>query len=294
MPSITDCRLVQKGLDWSFSKERLREYTLHWNVKTDGPMGPVSLYIGGLVATPDPIIDVWQPFTALGDSDLDAYCATLTGKMLDAKLYQITGKFATLERGRDAGEANLNPYLRPVRYRGAKLVRTRAVTSDNTGKPLTTSANEEYDEALEEEISYAVLVARRYVSSLDVWVSNLNTYLNSVNSTGYRGVGARKWWCMDIEISDQIFEDGLAFYEETWQLALNLDTWDEGLLDRGWKILEGTSPNQKQINATDADGKSLTAPVLLDGTGKKLGVNAQPVERKHRIKREVNWTGIPV
>lgn len=293
--SVTSCTLIHdQELPAEFNLDRQRAYKLEYHVKTTANIGPVSLYLGALLAAPDPLPDIWDTYSVLGDTDTDAFCQKITSKRLDNKLYRATCDFGTLPRGRDPGEAIVSPFSRPIRYRGAKLVATRAVTSDRDGKPITTSAKEEFDEALEEEISFAVLVGVRNVASLDAWVADMATYINSVNMTTYRGQGVRKWWCLDIECSDLIVESGNMFYQETWQLALNLNTWDEGLLDRGWKVLVGDAPDQTQENAKDSAGADLTAPILLDGMGKKLAINADPVERKFRVKREVNWGGIPV
>jgi hypothetical protein len=293
MPSsITSCTLCEKqDLAGEFNLDRQRSYRLEWDIITTGVMGPISLYIGALLASPDPLIDIWGTYSCLGDTDLDAYCNKISTKKLDLKKYKAYADFATLARGRDPGEATINPLLRPVRYRGAKLVATKAVTSDNEGKPITTSAREEFDEALEQEISYAAFLAVRNVPDLDTWVNDMATYVNSVNNATYRGLSARKWWCMDIELSDQIFESGVAYYQESWQVALNLDTWDEQLLDRGWKVLDNAG---RQINAKDDQGNGLTAPILLDGTGKKLASDADPVARKFKVKREVSWGSLPV
>lgn len=295
--AVLSCTLTsEQTLAAEFNLDRQRAYELEYQIKTDGLMGPISLVLGAMVAAPNALPDIWDTYSCAGDSDLDAYCNKIRTSRFpkNNKLYKAVCSFATLPRGRDPGESQVNPLLRPVRYRGAKLIKTRAVTSDKDGKPITTSAREEFDESLEEDVAYIVLVAVRNVASLDAWVADVAQYYNSVNTTQYRAMTARKWWCVDIEISDAIYESGYSYYQETWQLALNLDTWDEGLLDRGWKILEGTAPNQRQVNATDADGKDLTAPVLLDGSGKKLALNAEPVERKFRVRREVNWTNIPV
>lgn len=294
MPSVTSCTLIQDEIATEFTLDRQRSYSLKFNVKTDGPMGPISAGLGAILASPDPLPDIWGTYSCLGDTDSDAYCNKVALRRLDPKLFVATCSFATLGRGRDPGEAAVDPFTRPPRYRGGKIVRTRAVTKDNEGKPLTTSANEEFDETIEEDVVYAVLIATRAIASLDQWIIDMSTYLGSVNSTPYRTLPARNWWCADIDVSDVIYEQGVSYYLETWQLAMNLDTWDEPMLDRGWKILDGEPPNQKQINATDDDGKNLTAPILLDGSGKKLAIDEDPVALHFRIKREVSWAGLPV
>lgn len=292
MPSVTSCTLREKqDLTAEFNLDRQRSYTLEYDIITSGVMGPISLYIGALLASPNPLIDIWGTYSALGDTDLDAYCNKITTKKLDLKKYLATCNFATLPRGRDAGEAIANPLSRPVRYRGVKVVATKAVTTDKDGVPITTSAKEEFDEPLEQEICYAGFIATRNVSTLDNWVSDLATYVNSVNSGTYRTLPARNWWCMDIECSDLITESGYSYYQESWQIVMNLDKWDEQLLDRGWKILD---EDGQQVNATDDAGADLTAPVLLDGSGHKLTTGDDPVARTFRVKREVSWGGIPV
>jgi hypothetical protein len=302
MASVTSSTLRLEGdLASEFNMDRSRQYQLEFYVKTNGIMGPVGLYTGALVASPHPIYDIWDtygtsgsPVPILAEYDEDAYCNKITTKKIDPKQHLVTCHFGTLPRGRDPGEANPNPLLRPVRYRGAKLVKTRAVTVDNTGKPITTSAKEEFDEPLEEDVAYPILVATRNVLTLNNWLADLANFYNSVNSGAYRGETARKWWCIDIEVSDLINEQGYEYYQETWHLGWSHETWDEKILDRGWKILEGEGAEQKQVNAKDSDGADLTAPILLDGSGHKLAVTADPIYRTFKIRREVNWSSIPV
>lgn len=295
MPSVTSCKLIEKqDLSAEFNLDRQRSYTLEYDINTTGAMGPISLYLGALLSSPNALPDIWSTYSCLGDIDLDAYCTKITTKKIDLKKYRAVCNFNTLPRGRDPGEAIASPFSRPVRYRGAKLVQTRAVTSDKDGKPITTSAGEEFEEPLEQDIAYACFIATRNVASLDTWVADMANYINSVNKTPYRTLGQRCWWCQDIAISDLILESGYAYYQEEWTIAMNLNTWDEEILDRGWKVLEGDAPNQKLVNARDDKGNDLTAPVLLDGQGKKLAVGDDPVALKKRVKREVSWAGIPV
>ena len=80
------------------------------------------------------------------------------------------------------------------------------------------------------------------------------------------------------------------YYTETWQLAYSYATWDEQLLDRGWKVLV----SGELVNATDDAGKALSEPVLMDGAGMKLTTGDDPVSLPYRLKREVSFASIPV
>jgi hypothetical protein len=294
--AVTSCTLIREGdMQSSFTRDRLREYNLTYHIKTNSVMGPISVQLGALAASPNALPDLWDTYSALGDSDNDAYCdkCDLKRKPADPKLWTANLHFSTLQPGQDPGQSNVSPLLRPIRYRGQKMVATRPIVRDKDGNLVVNSALEEFDEPLEGETVYPMLIATRNIASLTQWISDLATFLHSVNSSGYRSQAARTWWCADIELSDIIYEDGTAYFQETWSLAFNPDLWDERLLDRGWKVLNDESP-AKKVNATDDKGKLVQEPVLLNGFGKKLATGANPVARVFRVKRENSWATMPV
>jgi len=294
--AVTQCKLLAEGdLATTFTRDRVREYDLTYAIETNSVMGPISVQIGALLSAPDALPDIWDSYAVLGDADLNSYCSQiqLKRRRRDPKRWLANVHFSTLAQGQDPGLSNVNPLLRPVKYRGAKMVSTRPINRDKDGRLIVNSAKEEFDEPLEGELVLPLLVATRNVASLDVWLNDMGTFLHSVNTSNYRNQSARKWACMDLEISDVIYEEGVAFYQETWSLGFNPGLWDEVLLDRGWKVLNDESP-AKKVNATDDKGKPVSEPVLLNGAGKKLPTGADPVGVTFRCKREVAWTNIPV
>jgi hypothetical protein len=118
---------------------------------------------------------------------------------------------------------------------------------------------------------------------------------DAVNAIAWRGAAPRTVKCVSVDAQSQ-YENGTAYWQVTYNLALKWDTWDLQILDAG--LMERVYAEEVGGGATklrrirDAAGQDIPDPVPLDGNGLRLKVGDPPVYRVYRYFREVNFSAL--
>ena len=159
--------------------------------------------------------------------------------------------------------------------------------ADYLGKPedrlyegVTSSGGFPFDPPVMTEVSKPVLQVTKNVPVITL--EYLVTMYNAVNAIPWRGLPARCAKCTNLETSNK-YENGVAYVEVTWTIALNKDTWDKRVLDaaygRFWYAEDPLTGSVFLRGETfkDDSGQAFTQPQLLDGDGGLLPASKPPV-----------------
>ena len=88
-------------------------------------------------------------------------------------------------------------------------------------------------------------------------------------------------------------ENGAAFWQITYTLAVKRDTWDVKVLDAGYAELDpgsvGAGVPPHWVKIVDDFGHEPTEPVPLNGSGRRLTPGDDPVYLSFRVYREVSY-----
>ena len=119
-------------------------------------------------------------------------------------------------------------------------------------------------------------------------------YINSVNSDSWKGLGPRKVKVDNVTVEEH-YENGVQCLKLDWRLLVNWRTWDLYIIDAGYYELINTGTSMSPVwvrkKIIDESGREPTEPFLLDGAGRKLAPNLDPVTLRFRVKKERTFTG---
>lgn len=251
----------------SVGERNLTEYTRSFQVLTDDARtAQVSvLNAPGLPRRYDSYQD------ADGNQDLNAVCKALEARQDqdDPTTWVVEASYGTLEPGDES------PLLRPTEIEWGSNKFTKVLTQANDGTPVKNSAGESFDPPLEVEEYRLTLKFVRNEANYDPNV--LGVFFNTTNMTAWYGFQPNEVVCRGISASRQ-YEKGSYYWKVTYEFEAkpgegNL-AWAFRVLDQGYFELD-VSGNKLLIR--DKFLAPLTAPALLDGTGKKLAAGAAPV-----------------
>lgn len=181
--------------------------------------------------------------------------------------------------GQPGGPPEPNPLLRPVRYSVEFQNVVQAIRKDVvTGNAFLNSAGKPFG-AQEIERSILLLTCVKNYATLDEIIAIGRTYDQSVNDASYKGYGARQAKFESIVSSQQMYENGIAFYEGTIRIAFDPLNWDMKLVQEGW-VYKAAGKTRRFL---DDDNQPTTEPGLLDALGNKLAVGATPIFANFQI-----------
>lgn len=168
-------------------------------------------------------------------------------------------------------EQQENPLDRPTQIKGKFAQFQRSIDKDLDGIAVVNSARQPFDPPVVIDDSRPVIEMTRNEASLDFTL--LATYQDAINQDTF--LGFPPYTCkLIIPTFDQHFENGVFFWTITYEIHIRRELWHPlQVLDQGYYKLVAGSPEV----ITDANGKTLTAPRLLDGAGSPLASGASPV-----------------
>lgn len=277
---------VWSGRDGENTSRRERNYTRVFQVLVDRPtLGWEAVRLATGIPRP------WESYlSASGFVDLASFCHSVQGrqKQEDPYLWDVTARYSNQIDRPDINNIE-NPLLRPadIAYDSAPVM--VPVWYDRDGSPVVNSADQSFDPPVEEEEQRLVIQITRNQVLYDA-VGYL-AYYNSVNQDPFFGFPPGMVLCKKITGRRQ-YENGVFYWPTTFEFNVRLnrdenvpveDTWAFKILDQGWyeKTLGG-----KLKLMTDAFGRPLTAPRLLDGGGQPLPSGGTPVFRRFNTKRK--------
>lgn len=233
-----------------------------------------------LTAPNDPLPYIYSTYAVSGDTaDTAAYCLSISATRNTEKktLWTCVANFGPLPIGRLTGDNTSNPMLRPTKYTMEYVATTEPVTqavnitalphrpAGNLG-PIESAAAEEFDETLYETRFTPVLVMRKNYATLTEVHDIVRTYDGTLNSDSYFGYPRECAKFEGVELSDPITEGAYTYWEATIRVALSRKPFYRSVVNQGFRYLN----NGDAVEATDANGDRVSAPVLLAADGTKL------------------------
>lgn len=188
-----------------------------------------------------------------------------------------------------------NPTNRSVKVSWSTSNYDKPVVKDVDDKGVVNSAGDFYDPPPSVPWERLSFHFRKNYSSPSPWIS---AYCNSVNDSDISilGIAIPKGMARFCQPSgsEEREENGQVYHETTWDIEVDVRTWQLEVLDEGLRQVD-SADTTKRINITDDDGNEITAPALLDGSGYKLDNpdldNA--VFNEHKVYYEKDYTQLP-
>lgn len=180
------------------------------------------------------------------------------------------------------------------------------VTVDINGDAVLNSAGDFFVEAPMRDAARLIATVQVNLTSVPAWIlSYQNAINNSAITIGGLAVGQYKAKMQNIRVSERKYRGSTAYYELTFDVHLNKDTWIYRPVDNGLRYL-ATIPNESTSDSDDTivalknivnpgDQQEVTTPVLLDGNG---GIVTDPtpanaVYLEYHIYPELDFTALP-
>lgn len=286
---------------------RKREYTRVFEVTTsESGDGPVVALGAGAIAYGLPIFGTSHP------EDLGAIVQEITPTQNSESPWRwtVSVKYSSEipapelaqpgEASASGSPADLpeNPLARPpvwkFSFQTAQRVAEKgflftAGSFQNVETPITNSASEKFDPPamMDQSQPMVAITINRPTWSLAKAV----TLQDAVNSVTWQGVSPRCARCLGID-AQSMYENGVAYWQVTYNIGLKWDTWDLQILDAGWSErvyadeAGGGAMKIKQI--VDPNGNS-GVPYLLNGEGLRLPVGDPEVYRRYAVYRALNF-----
>lgn len=168
-----------------------------------------------------------------------------------------------------------------------------AIDGNVKGKKLCNSANEPFDPPIQEEFYDVGINITRNEASFNI--TKMAAYFNTVNSDTFAFTcnnGVRysfdpgKVRCKSIQ-AEEMRHGQIWYFKVSYEFVVRDDGWKRRILDQGFReIVDG---GYKSI--LDEEGNPITQPVNLNGNGRKLEANANPVFLTFQTKYERAFSG---
>lgn len=158
------------------------------------------------------------------------------------------------------------------------------VDFDIYGAPIVNSAGEAPDPPLLETFYDMVLTVERNESDYDPIAAH--PWHGAVNTDLFLGFAAGTAKC--VRYTADLVRNVYTYYQVSYEFHFRVlpVAWQRRLLDRGFRELTGTDDDGRPVytNATDAAGKTISEPILLDGAGRKLTTDGAAVYKNWETK----------
>ncbi|MFZ5829825.1 MAG: hypothetical protein ACOY3P_07045 [Planctomycetota bacterium] len=241
------------GEESASKRQTIRRYTRVWRARTDDAYDEATVVLAGM-----PAIGARYPY------DLAARLTSLSPKQ-DAKskfVWTVTGQYST-ER-----EMEENPLDEPPDYEWNTDSFSRPFFFDRDGDAILNSAKDPYlDPPVEGDDSRWVCTVSRNLATVPSWLLD---YRDAVNSDAFTldgiPVAAGKAKITSIRIGKRQVRNEIAYRVVQLSISLRHEGWAWEGVDSGFRTYQ--SGEWEEI--TDKNGKKITQPALLDGSGDVL------------------------
>lgn len=295
--------LLTTGRSSSQDKMGLRSYRATYRVEMSSTSyGPANVLEHAQSYKPDPIPKLWQKYRIDSDFDNYAFCQSRTVEQTEDNKrtwWKVNCEWRPLNPGEDQDDSTTHPMSRPVRYRVEHATYTENIEKDKDGESVVNGAKQEFDTALQQEVSHMVLVATKNFATLqDVIDLNLK-YAMHVNTTTFHGASKRKCLCYPISCSNLIREGKVEYYQATFHIEFRDDTWDRRYINQGMKYLKAGVLTNVFAENEDGEEVQVNEPMLLDSAGAMLAANTTGTVAnggilEFRVRDEISFSGLGV
>lgn len=268
---------VLLGEDWqgrktSYKDDGTREHTRVFRVKTTDPQD------GGTTAA-----SVCPPRGAVHNFDSFARCKTVEAgnEADDRQQWRVTCTYTT-----EPFSGYIDPTEKPTKYTYATEFVEKAVAVDLDDQTIENSAFETFEQPASVQVPVTVITAK-CVRATYTPATDKHRFVQKVNdsqwSIGQEQADAGQAIIWDITVESR--DDFLFDFTYVIKIRRDIDgPWQFQPLDMGFNEWDGS--NLLEIMASN--GQPLQHPSLLDGNGRKLANNADPVNLSFRLVEEVN------
>lgn len=242
-----------------------------------------------------------------GDTaDQGAFCLSfsLTRRSASQTTWDIIANYGPLPPGRQVGDTNVNPIVRPIKYwlefetvteQVSKAYNMTALPGravDTLG-PVVNACGREFDEALFEDRSHAILVAQKNYATLEE-IYNINaTFDFTLNNDTFFGRPKAHAQFRGIESSLIQNENGSTYYTGTIRVLLSRKPLYRSIVNQGWSYF-ASGGDTELTEAKDINNDRVSEPVLLTTTGGKLADGALGNLIDYRTREFVNYSGLGI
>jgi hypothetical protein len=309
--AVTSLVVSRENPPSSRSDERFRGvHQISYEAMTNSTMAPAKVVNEAVASFSLPT--AWSGYNYGGHTEatsvLRSYDVRLKNAAASQYLWLITCEWGPLEDGEDNNQDETNPLNRSAQYAWEDEVYTKVVDKDRENKAILNSAKKPFDEPLEIEETRGVLVVSINVADLGACIFYNRRFQNAVNRTtwniGSQSAPPRTVLCRSVSASRLQTENSYTYYSLEFRFAFKEDgdTWDEKILNRGlMKQIVNLQPDGDPATADDFDwevikdnkGNVITEPVMLDENGMPLKKDAEPTYSTYRVRREVDFAGLP-
>jgi len=172
---------------------------------------------------------------------------------------------------------------------------------NNPSDPIHNSAGQPFDPSLtqpETHVLIYIVKNRGSIGTDNFSPADIYSYESTVNSGGIRiaGINLPSMYARMNRVTGtkKYYEaTGDSYYEVSYEVEINPVGWQRKVLDQGFYTRDAVTGVLSKI--TDSDGEFIQEPVMLDGSGQKLAVGADPVRLTYNTYWATDWgnLGLP-
>lgn len=284
--SVTDHPDSGAGRRTSDERTYVRKQIVRTNSRDDGPAVAFAhasvVKYGGIY--------IYRNESDTGARCLDQACDPYDGGLVPGgRLFLITSNFTSKFSEKEKQQEEQNPLFIPPRLlpSGAQEFR-KIAEKDKDGLNIVNGAKERFLDPPEIEDYYYRMVIVNNEAYVDT--DKIEDYTGSVNNATWRGASARKWLMSDISHSEARWQAGVRYYEFTYSMLKNRDTWDLSIMNVGMKVLVNSSLQ----NARDKDGNEVTSVVKLSTAGAMILQSCAANYISVRARQEKTWSTLGI
>lgn len=228
--TVLSCNLIADGQGADQNHKGVREYDDVYRVVTDNRADNQFLIIFEATAFGLPIL--YEPY----DSDPQAVC--LSRKQTASSdgsgfVREITCHYSTEYDAED----NENPLERAPRWWLDGVDFSRLPEKDVFDKPILNLAGDQYATLPEIDDGRLVLMVRRHEEFFADIVTIKLLYQGTVNEGEWNGFPAFCVLLKKVTCGELKFENGVSYYEVTYEFHINMDSWFINILEQGYNAL---------------------------------------------------------
>lgn len=286
MSVISAKEIINRSGDYTGVHEKI---TRAWDIVVDSPIDSSRTIGNELFGSVLPLLFDPHPENAF------ATARSVSIKQQRGLLWRAIATYSTEPLAQSERERSdePNPINRNVKISWNTVTYDKAIVSDINNKGVVNSAGDYYDPPPSVPWERVAFHFRKNYSSPQTWVLS---YCNSVNNSDISILGikilASNARFSQPNGSEEQEENGVIYYETSWDIEADVETWQLEILDEGLRKLDASGD---QVAITDANGNDITSPVLLDGTGGQLANPSldNAVFNVHKVYYEKDYLLLP-
>lgn len=264
--------------NWKQQRQYVRTYIVLSDTQYEDPLNVVNASVGGIS-----IPALLAPYPT------DAYALVQDRQVSQSdsnhKQWTVTVNYGSLF-DEDPAYYVANPLLRPTKVELDTWTQQIAVQYDYENEPIQNTAGVPYDPPEMVDMVYPVIRLIKNESTQNLAL--LATLQMVTNSDAYLGFSEDQLLLRRYTVQRQQ-ENGVLYYQHTFELAVKWDTWKKKLLDMGYQYLD--DEGELRLARCGVEKAPCPHPSKLDGEGGLLPDGDDPVFNSFRVFRQIAMIG---